>query len=182
MPSRKVEANAKNKDRIEVFKQTYGLIRVALAYQNGQGGTAVVISCFSVCHLVVEVQFLRVRPMDGTVATGIQCQAVQMVSGFFEALEYLLPQPSIVLQLQVFGTGNMEHCSPHKGPVVQGWIGQIPDDVVVVAEIDGAFFFDAYPCQHPRNVFFMIFQDSLFCILLVHVLSFSQLTTSPYSG
>ena len=91
MPSRKVEANAKNKDRIEVFKQTYGLIRVALAYQNGQGGTAVVISCFSVCHLVVEVQFLRVRPMDGTVATGIQCQAVQMVSGFLEALEYLLP-------------------------------------------------------------------------------------------
>ena len=38
----------------------YGLIRVALAYQNGQGRTAVVISCFPVCHLVVGVQFLRV--------------------------------------------------------------------------------------------------------------------------
>ena len=42
-----------------------------------------------------------------------------MVLGFLKALEYLLPQPSIVLQSQVFGTGNMEHCSPHKSPVVQ---------------------------------------------------------------
>ena len=100
----------------------------------------------------------RVEPRVRTVAPSLQDQVVQVVLGFlYEAPEDLFTQPSVVFQSQILGMGDVEHCSPHKSPFVRGGIGQILHDVVVVAEINSAFFFDTHPCQHPRNVLLMIF-------------------------
>ena len=93
---------------------------------------------------------LRAWPEDGTIAPGLLDKVEQVIVGFLlKAGEDLPAQPTVVGQVQVLGTDDVMPGGSHESPVVWRAVGQIPHDIIVVGEIDSAFFSDACPGQIP---------------------------------